>query len=300
MDGHRPNNRDSTKDWSVYNQRPKNGFRNRGRSRTKGPETKTVHHRHRKPDEWDPEYITQGIDMVVPFDDRYGDNSKDVIEDDEVHRIPDEDIGPTMEDDYTDVPINVHFGQPIDKFYQNPNTGPKVDIGDAEGKSAAGFGDPNVDFPPAEYQPKSTDASHIYIIPKARPTRRDSYSMNNERQNYIENEKIESVTPADEKSDLSLRQNKRDYNLQKDEMTGLTTQQFSLGRKDFHGVSPPPPWEELSDDEIRKLLDQRIHEDKYRPNADRWAEPLITREPYPINLPDYEKLVMNVSSSILQ
>lgn len=124
--------------------------------------------------------------------------------------------------------------------------------------------------------------------------------MNNERQNYIENEKIESVTPADEKSDLSLRQNKRDYNLQKDEMTGLTTQQFSLGRKDFHGVSPPPPWEELSDDEIRKLLDQRIHEDKYRPNADRWAEPLITREPYPINLPDYEKLVMNVSSSILQ
>ncbi|XP_032575281.1 uncharacterized protein LOC6605824 [Drosophila sechellia] len=297
--GHRPNNRYSTKDWSVYHQRPKNGFRSSGRSRTKGPEGKTVHHRHRKPDEWDPEYITQGIDMVVPFDDRYGGNSKDVLEGGEVHPTPTED----MEDDYTDVPINVHFGQPIDKFYQNPNTGTKVDVGDAVGKSAAGFGDPNVDFPLADYQPKSTDSSHIYIIPKARPTRRDSYSMDNERQNYIENDKLESVTPADENSDL--RQNNfvqssesgfrnRDYSLQKDEMTGLTRQQILLERKD------PPPWEELSDDEIRKLVDQRIHEDKYRPNADRWDEPLITREPYPINLPDYEKLVMNVSSSILQ
>ncbi|XP_002095216.3 uncharacterized protein LOC6534539 [Drosophila yakuba] len=331
MDEHRPNNRGFTNDWSVYNQRPKNGFRSRGRSRTKSPEPKNVHHRHRKPEEWDPEYITQGVDMAVPFNDRYGENSKDVHEDDEVHPIHNEDTGPIMEDDDSDVPINVHSEQPIDKFYQNPNTGPKIDAGNGEGKSAAGFGDPTVDFPPADYQPfddpswqihSSTDSSYIYIIPKARPSSNQkflpgvehSYSMSNNRQNYIQNEKIEDFNAADEKSDLSSRPNNiqdsskmltesglsnKENNLQKDEMTGQTRQHLSEGRKDLHEVSPPP-WEELSEDEIRKIIDQNFHEDKYRPNADRWVEPLITREPYPINLPDYEKLVLNVSSSILQ
>ncbi|XP_043648143.1 uncharacterized protein LOC122616670 isoform X2 [Drosophila teissieri] len=330
IDGHGPSNRGFTKDWSVYNQRPKNGFRSRGRSRTKSPEPKNVHHRHRKPEEWDPEYITQGVDMVVPFDDRYGENSKEE-EDDEVHPIHNEDTGPIMEDDDRDVPINVHSEHPIDKFYQNPNTGPEVDAGNAEGKSAAGFGDPTVDFPPADYQPiddpsweihSSTDSSHIYIIPKARPSSNqkylpgveDSYSASNNRQNYIQREKIEDFTAVDEKSDPSSRQNNflqssqmftesgfgnKEYNLQKDEMSGQTGQHLSEGRKDFHEVSPPP-WEELSEDEIRRIIDQNFHEDKYRPNADRGVEPLITREPYPINLADYEKLVLNVSSSILQ
>ncbi|EDV52156.1 uncharacterized protein LOC6544325 [Drosophila erecta] len=313
-----PNDRGFTRDWSVYNERPKNGFGSRGRSRTKSPEPKVVHHSHRKPEEWDPEYITQGVDKVVPFDDRYGENSKDVLGDDEVHPIH-------KEDDDSDEPINVHSGQPIDKFYQIPNTKP-IDAGNAAGKSAAGFGDPTVNFPPADHQPNadpswqihsSTESPHIYIISKARPSSNQkyipgaehSYSTSNNQQNDAKNEKIEGFTIADEKSEPSLRQNnflesskmftEREYNLQKDEMSGLARDQFAEGRKDFRGVSPPP-WEELSEDEIRKILDHRIHEDKYRPSADRWVEPLITREPYAINLPDYEKLVMNASSSILQ
>jgi len=77
-------------------------------------------------------------------------------------------------------------------------------------------------------------------------------------------------------------------------------QGFSSRRPYFNSENAPP-WEELGKDEIIKLSRKQVPEDKdkYQTKQDRWVEPIITREPYPINLPDYEKFVMNGSASIL-
>ncbi|KAI8036770.1 hypothetical protein M5D96_010571 [Drosophila gunungcola] len=98
MDRRRPNNRDSTIDWSVYHRKPSYGGGNRERARSKVPKPNHEIHGNRKPDDWDPEYITQSDDGEVPYDDvdarEFG---KSVGSSDIVHQTTNEDAGPWLE-----------------------------------------------------------------------------------------------------------------------------------------------------------------------------------------------------------
>ncbi|XP_017112445.1 uncharacterized protein LOC108136026 isoform X2 [Drosophila elegans] len=282
IDRRRPNNRDSTIDWSVYHRRPSYRGGNRERARSNVPKA------NRKPDDWDPEYITQGIDGEVPFDDADArEFGKSVGSNDIVHQTTNED-----------------------------HAGPWLEFGAAEGKLAVGLGNPPIDFPSAEHQPndgptvkkmpKSDDTSNIYIIPKAPPLDRNrGHLTDTDSRSDIRNGDQEVVTvypsPNDNmqniyvlpgskvflESDIKIREPK----LLGDEMKGFTKQQFSEGLPDVN-MEYTPQWEELSEDEIRKLSGQQI--------TGRWIEPLVTREPYkPISHPDNEKLVMNDSINVL-
>ncbi|XP_050742183.1 uncharacterized protein LOC108030514 isoform X2 [Drosophila biarmipes] len=311
FDRRRPDNRDFTIDWSVYNQRPKNGFRTRGRSRTVRPEPNGVHHAHRNPDEWDPEYITQGAERDVPFDDRPGEPH------DSEHLPPNQDIGPRM--DSSDDRSVYRHGESISRQpTPKDEVEPRIKDDDAEGKPTAGLDNPTFDFPLADYQPndspsmgttkevyKSKGSPNIYIVPKAPiignheyPSgAENSYLLSNDPLSHMqEQEKLETFTRSSEIFNHDP-QDPGDFNLLSDEMR---EHEFSSIRPHFTSKNAPP-WEELSRDEIMKLLGKQVPEDrnKYRTNLDRWVEPIITREPYPINMPDYEKLVMNESASIL-
>ncbi|XP_044317541.1 uncharacterized protein LOC108045547 isoform X2 [Drosophila rhopaloa] len=303
MDRQRPNNRDSTNDWSVYNRRPNYGGRNKERARTKDPIPSHEYHENRSPDEWDPEYITQGVDREVPFDDRYDVKSGESYN--TVDRTP------------------------------NENVGPRIEYGDAEGKSEVGLGNPPIDFPLADHQSgddstinkmhKSEDSPNIYIVPKAQhignreyyPGGESPFSSSNDPPSDTQNGNLEIISQPEEiikvddnkhahvlPSSSTFQESefkKGDPNLLDDEMKGLTKQQFEGLQPDLNS-GYTPQWEELNEDEIRKLLGQQIAEnlDKYRKDQDRWVEPLITREPYiPINHPDYEKIVMNDSLNVL-
>ncbi|XP_017053574.1 uncharacterized protein LOC108096469 isoform X2 [Drosophila ficusphila] len=143
-DRRQPNNWVTTKDWSVYKRRP--SHENRNGARTNSPTTTydyltTYYH-----DEWDPEYITQGLEKEVPFDDHFVDDSKDQPGEDILNPMPDEDYEEYM------------------------------DHGDDEGKSAVGLENPSIDFPSADHQPsddsekreepKTDDSPNIYIVPR--------------------------------------------------------------------------------------------------------------------------------------
>ncbi|XP_037719695.1 uncharacterized protein LOC119553399 isoform X2 [Drosophila subpulchrella] len=408
FDRRKPGNRDFAIDWSFYNLRPKNGFRTRGSSRTIGPEPDDVYHVDRKPDEWDPEYITQGADRDVPFDDRFGENSRHRPGEsqDREHLPPNEDIGPRMEEADEDVNFDdssiYSAGESSDK--QHPtledDIEPRIEDDDAEGKSAAGHGNPTFDFPLADYQPydipsidttkkvyQSKGSPNIYIVPKAPPIGKHEYLSGAENpyllsddplSNIQEQEKLKIFTrpaielnldfPLNEFTESEFKDD--NFNFQGDEMKG---QGFSSRRPYFNSENAPPweelsndplsntqeqeklniftrpaivfnldsplneftesefkddnfnfqgdemkgqgfssrkpnfnsenepPWEELSKDEIIKLSRKQVLEDKdmYQTNQDRWVEPIVTREPYPMNLPDYEKFVMNGSASIV-
>ncbi|XP_070071360.1 uncharacterized protein [Drosophila takahashii] len=316
-----PNNRYSTKDWSVYNQRPKNGFRTRGRSRTKGPEQNDIYHAHRNPDDWDPEFITQGTDKELPFDDRFGEKTKDRSGEsyNKEYQPHKEDIGPRVKEVDKELSFDVRLDdhakdrskESIDNPYQTPNWDiePIMKDGDAKGKSTAGLDNPTFDFPLADYQPNdnptmdprneiftSRGSPNIYVVPKATPIGNrfeNPYLLGYDSQSNIQSDNLELFTRSEEKIIANPQQNEitgSGFNLQGDEMQG---QQFSARKPNFISEKVPV-WEELSEDEMRRMSKKQITKPKDRP-----VEPLITREPYPINLPDYEKLVMNGSASIL-
>ncbi|KAH8360829.1 hypothetical protein KR084_005625 [Drosophila pseudotakahashii] len=316
-----PNSKEFPTDWSVYNQRRKNGFRTRGRSRTKGPEQNDIYHAHRNPDDWDPEYITHGADKDVLFDDRFGEKTKDRSGEsyDREHQPPKEDLGPRMEESdkdlHSDVRLDVRLDdhtkdrskESIDNEYQTPNWDiePIMKDGDAKGKSTAGLYNPTIDFPLADYQPNdkptmdptndiptSRGSPNIYVVPKATPIGnrvQNPYLLGYDQQSNIQSDNLELNSTPQQNEITGSGFKDRDFNLQGDEMQG---QQFSA-RKPYFNSEITPVWEELSNDEMSRISKEQIPEDK-----DRWVEPLITREPYPINLPDYEKLVMNGSASI--
>nr|XP_016926722.2 uncharacterized protein LOC108007541 isoform X2 [Drosophila suzukii] len=332
FDRRRPGNRDFAIDWSFYNQRPKIGFRTRGRSRTIGPEPND--HVDRKHDEWDPEYITQGADRDVPFDDPFDENSRHRPGESEgrEHLPPNEDIGPRTEEADEDVAFDARFddssiyspGESSEK--QHPtlkdDVEPRIKDGDAEGKSAAGHGNPTFDFPLADYQPndipsmdttkevyQSKGSPNIYIVPKAPPIGKHEYLSGDENPYLLSNDPLSNIqerenlkiftrpaivfnldSPLNEFTESVFKDD--NFNFQGEEMKG---QGFSSRRPYFNSENAPP-WEELSKDEIIKLSRKQV---PYQTNQDRWVEPIITKQPYPINLPDYEKFVMNSSASKL-
>ncbi|XP_017086304.1 uncharacterized protein LOC108118232 isoform X2 [Drosophila eugracilis] len=314
-----PMDRRRPKDWSVYKPRPGHGFRNQERSQTRSPGRNDIYHRHRNPNEWDPEYITQGIDKDVPFDERFDaisrDNkprkknvSFDKHSGDSSRESKDE-VEPTHKD--RNVPYDYGFdeisrGRPrdsLEEVYQPTKVDiePSLMYGNAEGKSADGRGKPSIDFPLTNHQPSNrptTDSSNIYIIPKAHPTRNYQYQQGYENpdsdtENYNQNENLEIAFPPEEVIHEDSSQN-QESNLLRDEMKASTEGDFVFSSENA------PEWEELSQDELRKLSSQQIlkyKEKRLRPKQDPRVEPLVTRDPYPINLSDYEKLVMNVSTS---